>query len=235
MVFCFIFFILCLNKIKGALIISLEIINVDDCIYRIKLDNNNVLYRKETYDTNCDMHEHYFEDIIYKIGQKLYIEVIDIGGHCFLMANIRVNGYNFAIYTNDKKFWKCENCDNSINREGKTKFLCYADETYSVDDNIFRIFHYYFQINSISDLPNINYYYYLNQNKYYSLISSSNLNEKIDLIDLHLMDNLYAKNNNEERLSPFYDYICYKLFFYQNFFYQGIFYGSDESNNHIMI
>ena len=148
MVFCFILFFLYLDKIKGALIISLEIINVDNCIYSIKLDNTNVLYQKETYDTNCDTHEHYLQGIHYEIGQKLNIDVIDIGGQCFLIANIRVYGYNYAIYTNDKKFWKCENCDNSINQEGKTKFLCYADEAYSVEDNVLRIFCYYFQINS---------------------------------------------------------------------------------------
>ena len=234
MVFCFILFFFCLEKINGTFIISLEIINVDDCIYSIKLDNTNVLYQKETYDSHCDTHEYYLQGIHYEIGQKLNIEVIDKGGSCFLKANVRVSDYNFAIYTNDKKFWKCENCDNSINQEGKTKFLCYADNAYPIDDNNKQTFHYYFQINSISDLPNINYYYYLNQNHYF-YISTSNLNEKIDLIDLHLMDNLYAINNNEERLSPFYDYICYKLFFYQYFSYQGIFYGSDGSNNDIIL
>ena len=104
MVFCFFLFFLYLDKIKGALIISLEIINVDTCIYSIKLDNTNALYQKETYDTNCDTHEYYLQEIRYEIGQKLNIDVIDIGGFCFLMANIRVNGYNYAIYTNDKKF-----------------------------------------------------------------------------------------------------------------------------------
>ena len=83
MVFCFILFFLHLDKIKGFFIISLEIVSVDDCIKRIKL-GGNILYVRNIPDTNCDIHEHYFEGIHYEIGQKLNIEVLDVGGSCFL-------------------------------------------------------------------------------------------------------------------------------------------------------
>ena len=79
---------------------------------------------------------------------------------------------------------------------GDRKFLCYPKDAHNVDENRFLIFHYYFQLDSILDLPNrpviSEYYYYLTEKNYY-FISPSILSEKVDLIDLYSMDNLYAK------------------------------------------
>ena len=238
MVFCFILFFLYLEKIKGFNI-SIEIINEDDCIYNINLDNTTVLYQKETYDTHCNTREHYIEGINYDIGQKLNIEVIDTGGQCFLIASVRVilNNYNYAIYTNDKKFWKCKNCEgDSLNQEEeKTKFLCYPARAYIISVSNLRLIYYYFQINSILDLPDISEYYYFNENNYIPK-HTSNLNGKIDLIDLNSIGNLYAKNNkNNEKIAILYNDIYYKLFFYQYYYYRGKFYGFNESNNYIIL
>ena len=76
------------------------------------------------------------------------------------------------------------------------------------------------------------YIFTLNDTNYF-FISPSNLNETIDLIDLHSLDILYAKNK-DGIIPPFYNYIYYKLFFYKYSFYRGTFYGSDESNNDLI-
>ena len=155
--FCFILLFLCLDKIKGFLIISLEIISADDCIKSIKLEDNPFLYERPRENCNDGMPGDYFENIYYEIGQKLNIEVYDYGGHCFLIANVRVNDYNYVIYTNEKNFWKCEDCrDYSLNHEaGRTKFFCYPIEYFRFDEDRLLTFHYCFQINSISDLSGI--------------------------------------------------------------------------------
>ena len=178
----------------------------------VSFQNNTFLYHRTRSDckfnpNNDNKNEYFFEQIPYEIGQKLNIEVLDEGGSCFLIANVRVDDYDYVINTDEKKFWKCDNCEgNSLNQEaGKTKFLCYPHGAYKVDRNNLRTINYYFQINSILDLPNIHYYYYLNENNYFRKYVE-NLNGKINLIDLHLIDNLYAKNNNEERIFPFYEH-----------------------------
>ena len=219
----------------------MEILHVDDCIKSIKLEDNTFLYyRTRTdceYDENNDnINEYHFDRIPYEIGQKLNIEVLDVGGSCFLDASVKINDY--IIYTNNKNLWKCVECEvNSLYPDTGTRFSCYPHSR-TVDYSHLVTFHYYFQLNSISDLSNIQdiseYYYYLNENNYI-FIHSSNLNEKIDLIDLHSTNNLNAKNKNGVEIPPFYKYICYKLFFYKYFFYRGIFYGKNELNNDIIL
>ena len=243
MAFCFIFLLFLFKKINAFFIISMEILNVDDCIKRIKLEDNTILYyrtRQDCYfNINADnKNEYYFEQIPYELGQKLNIEVYDVGGECFLSANVKVNQFN--IYTNEKNFWKCQNCiENSLNQVARSKkFLCYPSLSKPVDKSRFFIFNFYFQLESILllglNMKDISeYYYYLNDTNYF-FISPFMLNEKIDLIDLYSINNLYAKNK-DGIITPFYKYICYKLFFYKYFFYLGTFYGSDDTNNDLIL
>ena len=161
MAFYLIFILFPLEKIKAFFIISMEIINVDDCIKSIKLESNTILYyrtRSDCYydENNNNINEYFFEKIPYEIGQKLNIEVYDVSGSCFLTANVKVNYYK--IYTNEKQFWKCKNYEGypSNYKTGDMKFSCYIDEsTHLVDENRFLSFHFYLQIDSILDLPNI--------------------------------------------------------------------------------
>ena len=74
----------------------MEILHVDDCIKSIKLEDNTFLYyRTRTdceYDENNDnINEYHFDRIPYEIGQKLNIEVLDVGGSCFLDASVKIN------------------------------------------------------------------------------------------------------------------------------------------------
>ena len=63
----------------------MEIINVDDCIKSIKLENNTILYYRtrldcEYVENNDNRNEYYFEQIPYEIGQRVNIEILDVGG-----------------------------------------------------------------------------------------------------------------------------------------------------------
>ena len=219
----------------------MEVINVDDCIKSIKLESNTILYNRIRedcrYSEDADnKNEYYFEQIPYEIGQKLNIEIYDIGGQCFLSAYVKIN--NHIIYTNELNFWKCENCEGVKQLTDGKMILCHAKGAHEVNANRFLIYHFYFQLDSFLKLGLLmqdisEYLYYLNDANYF-FISPSNFNEAIDLIDLHSMDNLYAKNK-DGIISPFYNYIYYKLFFYKYSFYRGIFYGSDESNNDLIL
>ena len=235
MAFYFIFLIFYLENVKAFINISLNITNVDDCIHSVKLENDNILYQR--IPPSC-IKKKFFEDIHYEIGQKLNIEISDIGGKCFFIAYVKVNEH--IIYTNDANFWKCENCqNNSLNQlPSDLKFSCYTTDIHKVNSSRFDVYYFYFYIDKISqldlDIKDISeYYYYLNEANYF-FISPSVFNEKIDLIDLHSINNLYTKNK-KEIITPFYDYIYYKLFFYEYFFYRGKFYGSDESNNDLIL
>ena len=73
----------------------MEIINVDDCIKSIKLENNTILYHRTRHDCEYSQNtdnkkEYYFEQIPYELGQKLNIDVYDIGGSCFLTAKVKI-------------------------------------------------------------------------------------------------------------------------------------------------
>ena len=92
-------------------------------------------------------------------------------------------------------------------------FLCYSSQSKPVVNSRYLIFHFYFQLESIlllgSNMQDLSeYYYYLIDTNYF-FISPPMINEKIDLIDLHSLDNLYAKNK-DGIITPFYKYICYK-------------------------
>ena len=206
----------------------MEIINVDDCIKSIKLENNTILYYRTRLDceyvqNHDNRNEYYFEQIPYEIGQRVNIEILDVGGECFLTAKVKVNEYE--IYSNNRNFWKCDNCqENTLSEATQDKmFLCYIKNAYPVDQSRYLYFHFYFQINSILNLGLLmqdisEYLYYLNDTNYF-FISPSNLNETIDLIDLHSLNNLFAKNK-DGIIPPFYNYIYYKLFFYKYSFYR---------------
>ena len=206
----------------------MEIINVDDCIKSIKLENNTILYYRtrldcEYVENNDNRNEYYFEQIPYEIGQRVNIEILDVGGECYLTAKVKVNEYE--IYSNNRNFWKCDNCqENTLSEATQDKmFLCHIGNAYPVDQSRYLHFHFYFQINSILNLGLLmqdisEYLYYLNDTNYF-FISPSNLNETIDLIDLHSLDILYAKNK-DGIIPPFYNYIYYKLFFYKYSFYR---------------
>ena len=229
MAFCFIFLIINFTKIKAFLIISMEIIRVDDCVSKINLEDKAIFE-----NNNCDIKHYEKFEISYEIGQKINIEVYDIGcGWCYLDAKINVYNIN-SITAYQREFWYCENCENDIFDEENQKLSCYKN--FKSQQNDKKHYNFYFKISRFSqlglDMPG--YYYYLTD-KIYFFITSSILSRKIDLIDLSLENNLYIKIHNEKKKLLEYTYIYYQLFFYEYFNNEGNFYGSDTSNNDIKL
>jgi len=231
MAFYFIFLIINFLNIKVFLIISLKILNVDDCVSKVKLENNIIFQ-----NNNCHNEPKFkFIEISYEIGQTLNIEVNDSGGIACSLKSI-INVYNIYNITMDKKeFWWCENCATNYIYDGNNEMLrCYNN----INDvnNERRMYNFYFKIDTFSQLGLTlpGYYYYLTDKNYF-FISSPILIGKIDIFDLTSMDNLYVNIQGQNKQISDYKYIYYKLFFYKYISYEGKFYGSDESNNDIIL
>ena len=112
MSFYFFFIIINFIVINTNLNVSFEIISVNDCIEKIFLNESNTLYTK---DTNCRCNSNIkcidkTESISYEIGQKINIDVYDLGGGGGINAKVKLNNYGISISTKDKQFWGCNNC-----------------------------------------------------------------------------------------------------------------------------
>ena len=222
------------------LIISMEIIEVDDCIGKIYLEDNTILYERNYPFCDGPQIEYpnpIVDKIPYDIGQKIFIDLVDLGTLCRLKIKVYVN--NIAINNDDSIFWNCINCygDNGGYLYDSQNFVlsCYdnAKDYHAVNGTKYN-FIFYFKINFLSQLgfDISEYTYYLTKDNYF-YISSLDLNEDIELIDFYLINNLYAKNGNNELITPYYEYIKYKLFFDKYLIYSGKFIGVDKSNNDI--
>ena len=225
-------FLFSFQRIYSFLIISMEVKKVDDCIRKIELDDETKLYERDNNNPckcgNLNYNKPIFEPIPYEIGQKIKIVIGDNGGWCFFKIDISVN--NDTIEANDMKFWDCENCLNfGFNYEEKY-LTCHS----GIEVGILNNFSFYFKINSTQDLniQTSKYLYYLNNTKYI-FITPSDFNSKINILDLHSVDNLYAKNSEGNIITPFYNYIYYKISFDEFITHKGKLIGSDDSNNDI--
>ena len=93
------------------LIISMEIIEVDDCIGKIYLEDNTILYERNYQFCDGPQIEYpnpIVDKIPYDIGQKIFIDLVDLGTLCRLKIKVYVN--NIAINNDDSIFWNCINC-----------------------------------------------------------------------------------------------------------------------------
>ena len=233
MVFYFNFMLLLLNlpRINSFLLISMEVIYVDDCIRQILLEDGTILYNRGSAECllgNYNYNRPIFNQIPYDFDEKIKIVIGDIGGVCGLNMKVYVNNNNI-IKTSDSQFWSCDNCASKFNN-GNSVFYCYPAKSRKYNSN----YNYNFKINSLSQLSfqAYEYFYFLN-NANHIYISSPNLNNAINLIDLHSKNNLYAKNLLGDSIEPFYNYIYYKLSFDRLDNHTGKFFGSDNSNNDI--
>ena len=229
----FILFIIIL-KMNSFLLIKMEIIEVDDCIDKIYLEDNTILYERNF--SNCYFEGNQYpnpiiDKIPYDIGQKIFIDLSDIGGLCGIKIKVYVNN----IEVENDFLWTCTDCngDNGSNNyvyiEENSLLNCYDDKNNPHPVNgTFYHFTYYFRINSLSQLG-----FDTSEYIYYIYFSSLDLNQDIELIDFYLINNLYAKNSRNERIKPYYEYINYKLVFDKYFIYSGKYIGVDKSNNDI--
>ena len=89
MAFYFIFLIINFLNIKTLLIISLKILNVDDCVSKVKLENNIIFQNNNCHNEPKSK----IIEISYEIGQTLNVEVNDSGGKACSLKSI-INVYN---------------------------------------------------------------------------------------------------------------------------------------------
>ena len=235
-----IFFIF--QKTKSFLIISMSLLYIDDCIEKIYFEDVTILYKRSSGSCAFD-HFRYNNPIVsssipYDIGQIIYVEIGDISTECGIKMSVNVN--NNPINPENINYWGCTNCEgasgNYIYDSRNQRLLCYVNSHPWVEgSHQYYNFKYYFQIKSLSELGfyTSEYTYYLTKQNYY-YISPPNLDQKIDLIDLYSINNLHAKNDQDQIITPFYQYIKYKLTF-DNYFssYSGKFIGTDKDNNDI--
>ena len=228
-----IFLIFIFQKINSFLIISMIVKKVDDCIREIELDDEIILYKRDdditceySHGHNLDYNIPIFEPIPYEIGQKIKIVIGDKGGTCGFRMEIFINNNTFK--NDDKKFWDCDNCNDFDFNYNNNKLL----NCYFPDEGEKNNYSFYFNINSLEELDfdTSEYFYYFN-NKNNIYISTPDFNNTINLIDLFSENILYAKNSDGDIITPFYNYIYYKLSFDELKTHKGKFIGSNESNN----
>ena len=164
-------FLFTFHRIYSFLILSMEVKKVDDCIRKIQLDDDIILFEKEKYDNECSSLEKYnYNELIvnpipYDIGQKIKVIVGDKDykkNHCGLNMDISVN--NNSIKNDDIKFWYCDNCFNFNFDYEDNMFSCYIKGIHSKANN----YSFYFNINSLEqlDFSTSEYIYFLNNANY---------------------------------------------------------------------
>ena len=212
----------------NPLYISMNVTKIDDCLRKIEIVNGVTIYQKSgddcPYEFKTGMHYDIPEQIPYELGQKIKIIIGDKGkpnGSCGFNIDITLNN-NIIIKNNNQKVWSCDNCYDNGFFESNDMYNCYPPKRTTEGEP--KNYTFYFQINSLEQLD---YFYYLNNTKYYFL-SPNDLNNTIDLIDLYSENNLYLQNKEGQRVLPLYDSIYYKLFFDKYSNHKGIFYGSEE-------
>ena len=212
----------------NPLYISMNVTKIDDCLRKIEIVNGDTIYQKSgddcPYEFKTGMHYNLSGQIPYELGQKIKIIIGDNGnfnGECGLNIDITLNN-NIIIKNNNQKVWSCDNCYDNGFFESNNMYNCYPPKKTTEGEPI--NYNFYFQINSLEQLD---YFYYLNNKKYY-FRSPNDLNNKIDLIDLYSENNLYLENKEGQRILPLYDSIYYKLFFDEYSNHKGIFYGSED-------
>jgi len=124
----FIYFIYIFHRINSFLILSMNVLAVDDCIRKIELDDGTNLFENNNdicYVTRdgTGYNSPLFTPIPYEIGQKIKIIIGDISGECYFKMDIFIN--NKALKHDDIKFWSCDNCVKKCN----DKLNCYFSDS----------------------------------------------------------------------------------------------------------
>ena len=228
--------ILVIQKTNPFLIISMKLKEIDDCIQKIVLiEEGKTLFEKDNSDCfnvnepASSYRDPLFEPIIYELGQTIEFEIGDLYGECGFEVEIKIN--NQIINDDQKEMWSCSDCvdNNAIYKTRNFMLNCFNYNRGQEREK--KVFHFYFRLYSLKQLNSQikEYFYVLNKQNYF-FISSNDLDNKINLIDLSLKENLYVENGvNKYDIYDFYDKIHYKLFFDEYSNHKGKFFGTENS------
>ena len=207
-------FILLLKKLQFKFYISIDVINIDDCIskiYSVK-EGNNISYfiLNETSFSECNYKRtNYYpnnghpiiKNVVYNIGEKLYLEVYNLGyidGYIDIIVNVN----EFILNSNClRKFWKCINCFGEENNYifSDNKFYLFNTFQSIKNTSYEKSYYFYFMINNFTDLisncSEINNDFYSLTNKRIFNRSINYKNNELELINFNTNKNFYIKDN----------------------------------------
>ena len=191
-----------LAQIKSILYLSMDIIYVDDCIYKIysKNNNDNLTYfsMKPENVSKCkaNVNSYYpnngapiIENIEFTIGQQIFVEVYNNGGGSSLIPIVRINEYFISL--SYYQYWTCIYCQNY---GPKSDSLQLAEEGNKCKNKTFSL---YFQINNFEDFNSFE-----TNNTFFSLTSQKTFNYSIyykngflELINFNTTNAFYVTRN----------------------------------------
>ena len=239
----FIAFICLFLNVNSFLYLSIELLQLDDCISRIYTDNNDTIFEYYNITLPCFFHANDYPNPLvlllpYEFGQKILFDLYDYGGgEGYFSATVYLNEY--IIRPEHQKFWKCVDCGgDNYNYRYNSFYKRFHFYDYDLDNHIVKwntFFHFYFQVNSLSELDyegneiKDKYYSFNSQNYYY--ISIPNLEDEIDLINFNTTETFYVTNN--KTLETYYEERNFRIYFDDLVLFSGKFIGLDESKNDI--
>ena len=230
--------------------ITLEIVEVDDCISRVYfLDNEENLYSKDISnpDVNCN-HDHQVDDKVivdsvpYEIGKTIVAVLHDRGGGPGNKAAMSIAVYlnEYIIKPESHQYWTHYGFsgDYGNSNKGINDYFEIVLTNYRPND-----FNFNFQIISLTGLfdlykrnaPGIGRYpYQLSKQKYFFNHVQS-LEETINVIYLNSSAFIYAINENNKIIEPIYDYLSFQFYFDSYFHSSSEIMGLDNSNDDIIL
>ena len=228
------------------LYLSLIVDNVDDCISKIEIiqNNNNKTYFNfiekfgNQYLERCSPHyEEEFKNfqiigipkinnILYNIGEVIYLEVYSQGiVDGYMSVTVKINEY---IIHN--KFWNCTNCIGENIFDGE-KYNLFPDN-YPINN---KYFYFYFTAHNFSELNyenvEIDNYFYSLSNKTIFNHSINYKKDKLELINFNNTENFRITNNNTLNIN--YTNYFFTIYFKNKFY--GNLVGLNSNNLEINI
>ena len=223
-----------ISQINQIYYISFYIRKIDDCLSKVYINDNNILYEDICTKDNSPKMPHKNPVVFqktYTFREDIIFEIYDKHGEAFIGIDVKINEY--TIKTELRKFWKCINCEGN---NGDYIYNTYENtfDFYNRNANKKNSANYImkFNINSEEELINLDYivnksYYTLNK----SSINQFNLidfNKEICLIDFNNKKNIYV-THNENHTIPF-DTIYFKIYFDNNILHTGKIMGFNFKN-----
>ena len=168
---------------KLNLHITLEIVEVDDCISRVHfLGNNANLYSKDISNPNINCNHDYqitdkviVDSVPYEIEKKIVAVLHDRGGGAGNKAAMSITVYlnEYIIKPESQLFWKCDGCSGRYEISSIRGLRDYFE--INLPDDLPNDFDFIFEISSLPYLFDL----YKKKNLWYRKISLSFIKAKI--------------------------------------------------------